>query len=91
MADWNDKPWHDRRKMFSVFDQHAASSAVLMFNSGPAAGEAVGEYRRDPLYHASLSTEEYKALLHGIVVRHYAWVKGDASTIRLFVDDRSLS
>src|SRR5271166_6116883 len=38
----------DQRRMFNVFARHATPSAVLMFNSGPAYGEAVGEYRGDP-------------------------------------------
>jgi SAM-dependent methyltransferase len=53
----------DQRSMFSVFAAHAAASAVLMFNTGPAHGEAIGNYRGDPLYHASLSANEYAALL----------------------------
>jgi cyclopropane fatty-acyl-phospholipid synthase-like methyltransferase len=53
----------DQRRMFDVFSRHAAPSAVLMFNSGPGHGENVGQYRGDPLYHASLSAEEYTALL----------------------------
>jgi hypothetical protein len=63
----------DQRRMFDVFAEHAAPSAVLMFNSGPAEGEAIGDYRGDPLYHASLSADEYRALLGGIgfeVVAH---------------------
>jgi hypothetical protein len=56
----------DQRRMFNVFARHAAPSAVLMFNSGPDHGEGVGEYRGDPLYHASLSPDEYTALLSGI-------------------------
>jgi SAM-dependent methyltransferase len=56
----------EQRRMFNVFAQHAAPSAVLMFNTGPASGEAVGEYRGDPLYHASLSGDEYKELLRSI-------------------------
>src|SRR5689334_11971370 len=32
----------DQRQMFGVFARHAASSAVLMFNSGSANGESVG-------------------------------------------------
>ena len=52
--------------MFNVFARHAAPSAVLMFNSGPAHGESVGEYSGDPLYHASLSPDEYSALLDSI-------------------------
>ena len=53
----------DQRAMFSVFARHAKPSAILMFNSGPAYGESVGEYRGDPLYHASLNPDEYQALL----------------------------
>jgi SAM-dependent methyltransferase len=53
----------DQRQMFAVFAEHAASSALLMFNTGPEHGEAIGSYRGDPLYHASLSPDEYEALL----------------------------
>jgi SAM-dependent methyltransferase len=63
----------DQRWMFDVFARHAASSAVLMFNSGPAQGESVGTYRGDSLYHASLNPDEYAALLGTIgfeVVTH---------------------
>ena len=56
----------DQRGMFGVFARHAAPSALLMFNSGPAAGEVVGDYRGSPLYHASLSPDAYTALLAGI-------------------------
>jgi SAM-dependent methyltransferase len=78
----------DQRRMFSVFAQHAAPSAVLMFNSGPDHGEAVGEYRGDPLYHASLSPDEYTALLGGIgfeVIAHVVedWKTGGGRTVWL--------
>jgi SAM-dependent methyltransferase len=53
----------DQRRMFPIFGRHAAPGAVLMFTSGPAAGERVGEYRGEPLYHASLGGDEYRALL----------------------------
>ena len=49
--------------MFAVFRAHAAPSAVLMFNAGPSHGEAIGTYRGDPLYHASLAPAEYATLL----------------------------
>jgi len=52
----------DQRRMFAVFADHASSSAWLMFNTGPQHGEVIGEYRGDPLYHASLSAAEYEAL-----------------------------
>jgi hypothetical protein len=34
-----------------------------MFTSGPSHGESVGSYCGEPLYHASLAPEEYRALL----------------------------
>ncbi len=36
-----------------------------MFTSGPSHGEAIGSYRGEPLYHASLARDEYTALLAG--------------------------
>jgi hypothetical protein len=61
--------------MFEVFAAHAAPAALLMFNAGPGHGEAIGTYRGDPLYHASLDPAEYGELLAGIgfdVVAHVA-------------------
>ena len=34
-----------------------------MFNAGFSHGEAIGVYRGDPLYHASLDDSEYESLL----------------------------
>ena len=53
----------DQRTMFGIFAAHAAPAAILMFNAGFGHGEAVGSYRGDPLYHASLDASEYEALL----------------------------
>jgi SAM-dependent methyltransferase len=53
----------DQRRMFPVFRERAAPGAALMFTSGPAHGEAIGSYRGEPLYHASLDPAEYRALL----------------------------
>jgi SAM-dependent methyltransferase len=60
----------DQRAMFPRFAAHAAPGAILMFTSGPAHGEAIGEWEGEPLYHASLSQEEYRSLLekHGFEV-----------------------
>lgn len=52
----------DQMRMFAVFAAHAAEGASLMFNTGPTHGESIGEYRGDPLYHASLSPAEYRVL-----------------------------
>jgi SAM-dependent methyltransferase len=65
----------DQRAMFAVFAAHAGPGAILMFNSGPAFGEAIGSYRGDPLYHASLDPAEYRELLtrHGFeLIEHKA-------------------
>ena len=53
----------DQRRMFPIFRAHAAPNAALMFTSGPREGEAIGHYRGEPLYHASLDEAEYRDLL----------------------------
>jgi SAM-dependent methyltransferase len=53
----------DQVRMFEVLRRHAAPEASLMFTSGPERGEAIGVYRGEPLYHASLDTSEYRELL----------------------------
>jgi len=53
----------DQRAMFPLFAANAAPGARLMFTAGPEAGESIGEWRGEPLYHASLSPEEYARLL----------------------------
>jgi SAM-dependent methyltransferase len=55
---------NDQRQMFPIFKCHAAAGAALMFTSGPSAGEEIGSYRGEPLYHASLDGDEYCGLLH---------------------------
>lgn len=59
--------------MFPRFASHAKSGAALMFTSGPTAGEVMGAWQGRPLYHASLSAEEYRQLLHdnGFRVLHH--------------------
>ena len=53
----------DQRRMFPIIAAHAAPSAPLMFTSGPAAGEAIGAFEGETLYHASLDAREYEQLL----------------------------
>jgi predicted TPR repeat methyltransferase len=64
---------NDQRAMFAVFGAHAAPGAALMFTSGPRDGEAIGTFHGEPLYHASLAPQEYRALLdhHGFDVVAY--------------------
>jgi SAM-dependent methyltransferase len=78
----------DQRRMCDVFARHSAASTALMFNSGGSFGEAIGSYRGDPLYHASLSREEYGALLakNGFqVIEHVVgdWETGGGRTVWL--------
>ncbi|MGB3446183.1 MAG: class I SAM-dependent methyltransferase [Xanthobacteraceae bacterium] len=65
----------EQKAMFVVFAAHAANGGALMFTSGPHAGEALGSYQGEPLYHASLDPEAYQRLLatHGFdIVDHVA-------------------
>ncbi|WP_207538903.1 class I SAM-dependent DNA methyltransferase [Sabulicella rubraurantiaca] len=50
----------DQRAMFPVFARHAAPGAALMFTSGPAAGEAIGSFEGEALFHASLDPTDYR-------------------------------
>jgi SAM-dependent methyltransferase len=62
-----------QRRMFPVFRAHAAPAAALLFTSGPSAGESIGRYGGEPLYHASLDAAEYRDLLSAAgftVIRH---------------------
>jgi trans-aconitate methyltransferase len=53
----------DQRKMFARFQALTALGGTLMFTSGLSCGVAMGTYRGEPLYHASLDTSEYQSLL----------------------------
>ncbi len=70
----------DQRAMFEVFAAHTAPGAALMFTSGPDAGEAIGDFEGDTLYHASLAPDEYRRLLatHGFEVVHHLAEDGEA-------------
>lgn len=53
----------DQRAMFKTFTSHLKKGGVLMFTSGPEAGEVWGDNGGENLYHASLSPDEYRDLL----------------------------
>jgi trans-aconitate methyltransferase len=69
----------DQAAMFAIFAAHAAPGAMLMFNAGSACGEAIGAYRGDPLYHASLDAAEYERLLDGAGFDLLEHVVGDVA------------
>lgn len=52
----------DQKAMFATFAAHSAPRAVLMFTTGPGAGEPVGCVEGKSVYHSSLDPDEYKAL-----------------------------
>ncbi len=52
-----------QRAMFALFGDHTAPGAALLFTSGPADGEAIGDLYGQALFHASLDPQEYRALL----------------------------
>ena len=60
----------DQRRMFAVFERHSAPGAALLFTSGTDEGVAMGSLYGRPLFHASLTTAEYRRLLraHGFAV-----------------------
>lgn len=63
----------DQRALFPVLARHLKPGGVLMFTSGYEDGERIGEWRGEPLYHASLSTAEYRERLEAagfVVLRH---------------------
>ncbi|MFT4073995.1 MAG: class I SAM-dependent methyltransferase [Asticcacaulis sp.] len=49
--------------MFETMGRLTRPGAGLLFTSGPARGESLGEFEGQPLYHASLDSDEYSALL----------------------------
>jgi SAM-dependent methyltransferase len=53
----------DQRAMFPRLAAQALPGVPLLFTSGPAEGEAIGSWRGEPLYHASLGAPEYERLL----------------------------
>lgn len=63
----------DQRSVLAALPGVARPGAALMFTSGTELGQAIGTFGGQPLYHGSLATAEYRALLdlHGFdVLRH---------------------
>lgn len=69
----------DQRKMFPIFGEHSAPGGTLMFTSGTSHGVAMGEYRGEALYHASLDPKEYRTLLRSNGFEVGAHVEEDPS------------
>jgi len=67
----------DQRAMFATFAQHARPRSVLLFTSGPAAIEGVGEVAGAKMYYASLSPGDYRAMLAANGFEELAFVPED--------------
>jgi cyclopropane fatty-acyl-phospholipid synthase-like methyltransferase len=65
-----------QRAMFPVFKAHAAPGARLVLTTGPKDSEAMGRVGEEPVIHASLSPDAYRALFasHGFEV---LWFRPD--------------
>jgi ubiquinone/menaquinone biosynthesis C-methylase UbiE len=63
----------EQRAMFPLFARHLTPGGVLLFTSGPDAGEAMGTVEGAPVNHASLSPAEYAGLMeaNGLVARAF--------------------
>jgi len=53
----------DQRAMFPIFGALSHPGTALMFTCGPQHGVVYGTYAGEPLYHASLDPDEYRAQL----------------------------
>lgn len=51
----------DQRAMIARLPAWLKPGGMLLFNSGPDEGEAIGSQFGEPLYHASLSPDDYRA------------------------------
>jgi len=62
-----------QRAMFPILARHLTPGGILMFTSGPDAGEATGTVEGRAVYHASLAPSEYASLMqmNGILPRAY--------------------
>lgn len=67
----------DQRAMFATFAAHARPRTVLLFTSGPEAGEEIGDLAGAPLYHASLSPADYRTQLAAHGFEELAFVPED--------------
>ena len=66
----------DQKKVLPKLAACVAEGGRLMFTSGQAYGETIGQWRGEPLYHASLDPEAYRALLADAGLRvEYDWAE----------------
>ena len=57
---------NDQRKMFTRFASFVRPGGKLMFTTGSQEAVTIGDWEGEPLFHASLSQDEYKSLLNTV-------------------------
>ena len=67
----------EQRATLPLIASHLTSGGTIMLTVGPEAGEVSGHVGDDAVYHASLSPEEYEAVLNDLGLRIITFVKED--------------
>lgn len=67
----------DQRTALARILGHAAPKAALLMTAGWGAGVSIGEWRGEPLYHASLAAEDYAAILERAGFSTERWARAD--------------
>ena len=67
----------EQRATLARLAAHLKPGGALMLTVGPDAGEVAGHVGDDPVYHSSLSSEEYGAALAGFGLRILHFVRQD--------------
>jgi len=66
-----------QREAISRFSKHLKPGGVLMITVGPEEGEVAGQVNGQPVYHASLSLDGYKAMLEKLNIYVIRFVASD--------------
>lgn len=72
-------PMSDQIAMFPVFSRHLVAGGVLMFTSGPQAGEVWGTVEGQAVYHASLDPAQYRFHLKASGMSDLSFAREDPS------------
>ncbi|GAB5467746.1 MAG: class I SAM-dependent methyltransferase [Rhodospirillales bacterium] len=67
----------EQRATLPKLAAHLKPAGLLLLTVGPRAGEVVGRVGDDPVYHSSLSPQEYEAILAGLGLEILHFVKED--------------
>lgn len=70
----------DQARMIERIAGWLEPGGMLLFNSGPARGEAIGEQFGEALYHASLDPWEYRQLFQELGLTEIAFAPEDPAT-----------